>query len=82
MKKKVTSQDIADKLGLSRNTVSKAFNNHKSIAESTRQMIIRNAVDMGYKRVKCRPWMSENDSFIKTGNIVAITHEQFVDPSF
>ncbi|HEX3045601.1 MAG TPA: LacI family DNA-binding transcriptional regulator [Bacillota bacterium] len=82
MKKKVTSQDIADKLGLSRNTVSKALNNHTSIAETTRKLIIKNAVDMGYKRVKCRPWMNENNNFIKTGNIVAVTHEQFVDPSF
>ena len=35
MEKKVTIQDIADSLGLSRNTVSKALNNTGILAEET-----------------------------------------------
>ena len=48
MGKKVTIQDIADALGLSRNTVSKAINNSEGLAESTKQMILEKAVEMGY----------------------------------
>lgn len=50
MKKKVTIQDIADELSLSRNTVSKAINNSEGISESTRQKILQKAVEMGYKQ--------------------------------
>ena len=48
--KKVTLQDIADELGLSRNTVSKAINNSEGIAASTRDKILQKAVEMGYKQ--------------------------------
>ena len=48
--KKVTLQDIADELGISRNTVSKAMNNSEGIAASTRDKILQKAVEMGYKQ--------------------------------
>ena len=50
MKKKVTIQDIADALGISRNTVSKAINNSEGLAEATREKILQKAVEMGYKQ--------------------------------
>ena len=50
MSKKVTIQDIADALGISRNTVSKAINNSAGIAEATRQRVLQKAVEMGYKQ--------------------------------
>ena len=50
MAKKVTIQDIADALGLSRNTVSKAINNSGILAESTRRMVLNKAKEMGYKK--------------------------------
>ena len=50
MKKKVTIQDIADALGISRNTVSKAINNSDGLAEATRERILQKAVEMGYKQ--------------------------------
>ncbi len=49
MKKKVTIQDIADALGISRNTVSKAINNSDGLADATRERILQKAVEMGYK---------------------------------
>ncbi|MFC6649412.1 LacI family DNA-binding transcriptional regulator [Paenibacillus rhizoplanae] len=49
-KEKVTIQDIADSLGLSRNTVSKALNNNPSIPDETRSKVIRKAIDMNYKQ--------------------------------
>ena len=47
---KVTIQDIADALGVSRNTVSKAINNSEGLADATREKILRKAVEMGYKQ--------------------------------
>ena len=48
--KKVTIQDIADELGISRNTVSKAINNSDGLADATRERILQKAVEMGYKQ--------------------------------
>ena len=48
--KKVTIQDIADALGVSRNTVSKAINNSTGLADTTRDKILQKAVEMGYKQ--------------------------------
>lgn len=50
MNRKVTIQDIADALGVSRNTVSKAINNSEGLAEATRERILQKAVEMGYKQ--------------------------------
>lgn len=50
MANKVTIQDIADALGVSRNTVSKAINNTGILAESTREKVLAKAVEMGYKQ--------------------------------
>ncbi len=47
---RVTIQDIADELGLSRNTVSKALNDSEGIAEATRKRIIEKAIEMGYRQ--------------------------------
>ena len=50
MSKKVTIQDMADALGISRNTVSKAINNTEGLADATREKILQKAVEMGYKQ--------------------------------
>ena len=50
MKKRVTIQDIADALGISRNTVSKAINNSDGLADGTREKILQKAVEMDYKQ--------------------------------
>ncbi|MBP5224110.1 MAG: LacI family DNA-binding transcriptional regulator [Lachnospiraceae bacterium] len=49
--KKVTMQDIADACGLSRNTVSKIFNNRGSVPESTRVMVLSKARELGYGQI-------------------------------
>lgn len=50
MPNKVTIQDIADALNLSRNTVSKAINNTGVLADSTRKKVLQKAIEMGYKQ--------------------------------
>ena len=47
MATKVTIQDIANELQLSRNTVSKAINNTGVLADATREKILRKAAEMG-----------------------------------
>lgn len=50
MAERVTIQDIADALGVSRNTVSKAINNTGLLAEATRERVLQKAMEMGYKQ--------------------------------
>ncbi len=49
--KKITMQDIADACGLSRNTVSKVFNDRGNVPESTRQMVLEKARQMSYRHI-------------------------------
>lgn len=49
MGERVTIQDIADALGLSRNTVSKAINNTGILADATKEKVLLKAMEMGYK---------------------------------
>ncbi len=72
MSRKVTIQDIADALGISRNTVSKAINNSEGIADSTRDRILEKAVEMGYKQF----------SYVNTlANIVSSSADQSSEQS-
>ncbi len=50
MSKRVTIQDIADSLGISRNTVSRAINNSEGLSDAMRERILQKAVEMGYKQ--------------------------------
>lgn len=50
MASRVTLQDIADALGVSRNTVSKAINNTGVLADATREKVLQKAIEMGYKQ--------------------------------
>ncbi|MCM1025004.1 MAG: LacI family DNA-binding transcriptional regulator [Roseburia sp.] len=50
MAERVTIQDIANALGVSRNTVSKAINNTGVLADATREKILQKAAEMGYKQ--------------------------------
>ncbi len=50
MAERVTIQDIADALGVSRNTVSKAINNTGLLADATREKVLQKAMEMGYKQ--------------------------------
>lgn len=46
--RRVTIQDVADACGLSRNTVSKVFNHRGAVQESTRQLVMKKAQELGY----------------------------------
>lgn len=51
MIKKVTIQDIAAELDLSRNTVAKALANNEIVAYDTRMTVIKKAWEMGYQKM-------------------------------
>ena len=55
MAERVTIQDIADELGVSRNTVSKAINNTGLLADATKEKVLQKAADMGYKQFSYTP---------------------------
>ncbi|MEW8955864.1 LacI family DNA-binding transcriptional regulator [Clostridium sp.] len=46
--KKITMQDIADKLNISKNSVSQALSNKPGVSENTRDLIIKTADELGY----------------------------------
>lgn len=60
MGKRVTIQDIADALGISRNTVSKAINNSDGLADATRERILQKATEMGYKQFSYITMVTQN----------------------
>ena len=47
--KKVTMQMIADKLNISKNSVSQALSGKDGVSEATRQLVIKTAKEMGYR---------------------------------
>ena len=49
-----TINDIAQKLGVSKSTVSKAFNGADDVSETLRKKILETAVAMGYKKNRVR----------------------------
>ncbi|WP_219834085.1 substrate-binding domain-containing protein [Paenibacillus sp. R14(2021)] len=55
MKTKVTMQDVADKLNISKNSVSQALTGKPGVSEETRSLIIQTADEMGYTYAKRLP---------------------------
>lgn len=49
--RKITIQDVAKELNLSRNTVAKALNNSDTVAYETRYVVIKKAYEMGYSKL-------------------------------
>lgn len=85
MADRVTIQDIADELGVSRNTVSKAINNTGLLADSTKKKILQKAADMGYKQFsnmtianlgfhKAGPAASKNEIALISANFIGNSH--------
>lgn len=48
MKRKVTMQDIADKLGISKNSVSQALSGKDGVSDQTRRLVEKTAGELGY----------------------------------
>jgi LacI family transcriptional regulator len=60
MEKRITIKDIADKLGISANTVAKAINGKPRISEELRQKVLDTAKEMGYRQNKFASALARN----------------------
>ena len=93
MTSRVTLQDIADALGLSRNTVSKAINNTGVLADATREKVLKKAIEMGYKQFTYVNLQNAQEPSIKmdvsgietspapSGGVIALLTTQFLGNS-
>jgi LacI family transcriptional regulator len=71
MKKKVTMQDIADRLNISKNSVSQALRGKEGVSEETRELIKRVAEEMGYQYPGSRKQKKQG----RTGTIALIASD-------
>ena len=71
--KKIRLQDIADKLNISRNTVSKALNNTGVISEETKNKVLQTAIEMGYKQFSYIQANSSSKEYLKNKEIALFT---------
>lgn len=72
-------QDIADACGLSRNTVSKIFNNRGTVPESTREVVLAKAKEFGY--ISSTAGEADIPS-ADAKNIALLTHSKPLNHSF
>ncbi|ETT32300.1 LacI family DNA-binding transcriptional regulator [Paenibacillus sp. FSL P4-0338] len=70
-KAKVTIQDIADALGISRNTASKALNGAESVPPETREKVLSKAAELKYKQFSYMETASSPSE--QQGNIALLT---------
>lgn len=70
-KPKITMQDIADRLQLSKNSVSQALSGKDGVSEETRKLVLETAEQMGYTYLRGNRRKPSADS-MQTGNIALI----------
>lgn len=82
--KRVTMQDIADACGLSRNTVSKIFNEHDSVPSQTRDFVLAKAQELGYQHPLTQSLQTDLpvSSVPVSQNIALLTHSKPMSHSF
>lgn len=76
--RKVTIQEVAKELNLSRNTVAKALNNSDTVAYETRYVVIKKAYEMGYTKLS-QTVLNEfkiKDRLDKTKTIVVLARRE------
>lgn len=78
---RVTIQDIADELGISRNTVSKAINNTGVLADATRERILKKAMEMGYKQFSYMASVPGSDAVGNGSTQIALLTAAFLGDS-
>lgn len=75
--KKVTLQDIANELNISKNSVSRALNDSKEISQKTKELVKLTASKMGYVRNKSASALRSGKS-----HLIAIVFSEVVNPYF
>lgn len=77
--KRVTMQDIADACGLSRNTVSKVFNERGSVPDATRELVLGKAQALGYYP---RPEEAAPPAKRLSGSLALLTQHKLLSHNF
>ena len=76
--KRVTMQDIAEACGLSRNTVSKVFNDRGAVPEATKKLVLSKAQELGYYQRIQEP----EGQAVPRGSIAVLTQHKLMTHSF
>lgn len=76
--KRITMQDIADACGLSRNTVSKIFNNRGEVPDATRKLVLEKARQLGYYQFPAK----EKPAATHGGTIAVLTQKKLLSHNF
>ena len=76
---RITIQDIADACGLSRNTVSKVFNDRGAVQEPTRQLVLKKAMELGYFQLAREETVQKE---LHMQNVTLLTRRMPVDYHF
>ncbi len=76
MAKNVKLSDIAERLGVSAVTVSKALSGQKGVSEEMRNKIVELADELGYKQPSANRKQEQSS---KSFNIAVIVHERYLD---
>lgn len=74
--KRITMQTIADACGLSRNTVSKIFNGRGAVPESTRELVLAKAQELGYLQAPEAAESAPVPAAPVSRNIALLTHSK------
>lgn len=80
--KRVTMQEIADACGLSRNTVSKIFNGRGAVPETTRELVLSKAQELGYHQLGEPDVAAPQAGKVSGGNIALLTHSKPLNHNF
>ena len=76
--KRITMQEIADACGLSRNTVSKVFNDRGSVPESTKKLVVSKARELGYYQYSAGGQSGKRQD----GTIAVLTQHKLLSHNF
>jgi LacI family transcriptional regulator len=76
--KRITMQEIADACGLSRNTVSKVFNDRGSVPESTKKLVVAKARELGYYQYSAGGQSGKRQD----GTIAVLTQHKLLSHNF
>ena len=79
---KCTIQNIAEYLGLSRNTVSKALKGNPEVSENTRDLVVKTAQKMGYKNLGLAGTNLPSAESSSNGTILFLTKTYAPDSEF
>lgn len=81
-RKRITMQDIAQACGLSRNTVSKVFNDRGAVPEETRRLVLDKARELGYAQLPAESGQGRSIALLTQHKLLSHNFGAFFITSF